>query len=166
MWSNSTLVFSFLVFICSFSFKAHSFPMVMTDPAATKVFDQKMFDFVSQTLASAKLMPQMKCNLTTRIFREVRKFSDGERWVEILDVEFHPRGFFADEKVSLKIPMTAKYGLEQRSNSWSGVGEIVKIETGDAYGHWLLFTHDGKNGLVQLEVGNRVRTMPCSVQDL
>jgi len=59
--------------------------------------------------------------------------------------------------------MIAKYGIKKVSNQWSGLGETIKIEAGDYYEHWITFTHDGKGGIVSLNVGNILRVLPCQV---
>lgn len=136
-------------------------PFVSDDPPVAQELDRDMFDFVSKTLGTAKLSTQLKCTLKTRTSRELRKFSDGERWVETLDVDYNTNGFESGQKLKIKIPMIAKYGVKKNSNQWSGLGETVKIETGDYYDHWITFTHDGKGGIVGLSMGNRLGVFPC-----
>ncbi len=136
-------------------------PFINDDPVVHQEFDQNMFDFVTKTLGSAKLSSHMRCTLKTRTSRELRKFSDGDKWTDILEVTYNTNGFESGQKLTLKIPMMAKYGLKKESNQWSGIGETIKIEAGDSYEHWLQFTHDGKGGIVFLNIGNRLRTLPC-----
>ncbi len=143
---------------------AQEVPFVSDDPVVRRVLDQDMFDFVTKTLGSARLAPHLKCTLKTRSSRELRKFSDGEKWVETLEINYNTNGFDSGQKVSLKIPMTAKYGTKEQANQWSGLGETIKIEVGDYYGYWIIFTHDGKNGIVGLNIGNRLGSMPCQIK--
>lgn len=138
-------------------------PDVNNDPVVNRKFDADMFEFVAKTL-SGKMAPHMKCSLKVRNSREVRNFSDGKQWVEILDVDFNTNGFDSGYKMSFKIPMTAKYGIKKTTNQWSGVGEEVKIELGDYYGHWLKFSHDGRGRLIQFIMGNNLRSAPCEVR--
>lgn len=140
-------------------------PFINDDPSVQQELDQDMFDFVAKTLGSAKLSPHMKCTLKTRTSRELRRFSDGEKWTDTLEVTYNTSGFESGQKVSFKIPMIAKYGLKKEANQWSGLGETVKIEMGDYYEHWLKFTHDGKGTIVNINIGNRLRVFPCQLNN-
>lgn len=145
----------------SFSVIAQEVPMINDDPIVNQNFNTEMFDFVSKTLGSAKMASHIRCTLKVRNDRELRKFSGGSEWVEVLNISFNSNGFDSGYKMNFKIPMTAKYGIKKSSNQWSGLGEDIKIELGDYYDHWLKFTHDGSGQIIQLIVGNNLRTAPC-----
>lgn len=144
---------------------AQDIPFPNDEPVArtTLAFDD--FENITKLLHAGKLSPHMKCELKVRTFKEERKFSEGKKWVEILEVEYYPRGLFADMKIKILIPAElATFGTKYVSNQWSGAGEDIKIEAHDYYDHWLRFMHDGKSRLVQFSLGNRLATYPCLVK--
>lgn len=151
-----TLCFSFL------SIQGNAQEFVSEEPQARRSLDFDRFENVTKLLYAGKLAPHMKCELKVRTIKEERKFSDGKKLVEVLEVIYYPRGLFADLKVKVLIPaQLATYGTKYVSNQWSGSGEDIKIEAHDGYDHWLRFMHDGKGNLVQFSLGNRLATYPC-----
>lgn len=132
------------------------------EPQAKQPLDFEEFENITKLLYAGKLAPHMKCELKVRTFKEERRFSDGKKLIEVLEVVYYPRGLFADLKVKVLIPaQLASFGTKYVSNQWSGAGEDIKIEAHDSYDHWLRFMHDGKGHLVQFSLGNRLATYPC-----
>lgn len=151
----------FLVFTHYLPAQAQWVPTVSDDPTVMKVFDQDTFDFVSKTLSQNKLARHLNCTLKTRTSHELRKFSDGEKWIDVLEITYNTNGFDSGQKMNIKIPILAKVGIKKDLNQWSGMGEVIKIELGDYYSHWLRFTHDGQGHIVQLMMGSDLRMLPC-----
>lgn len=141
---------------------AQDVPMINVDPKVDRPLEPAMFDFITTTL-NGHLASYMECTLKTKFNREVRNFSTGPEWVETLAVDFHSGGVFCPS-MSFKFPMTSKYGIQKASNQWSGIGEEIKLEAGDYYGHWLKFTHDGKGRIVELMLGNDLQVCPCHLK--
>lgn len=162
--SMALTAFTSFLFVLSPGAQAQEVPMINDDPVVNRKMDNEMFDFVSKTLGGGKMAPHMECTLKTRNSRELRKFASGKEWVEILEVDFNSNGYDSGYKLSFKIPNDARYGHKKTPNQWSGVGEDIKIELGDRYGHYLRFTHDGQGRIVQLILGNDLRTTPCQVK--
>lgn len=150
-----------LVYLADTFVNAQEVPRIDDAPAVTHKMDNDMFDFVTKTLGGAKMAPHMKCTLKTHSSRELRKFSTGSQWVELLEVDFNSNGFESGQKMLFKIPSTATYGLQKTTNQWSGLGEDIKIDLGDSYGHWIRFSHDGTGRLIQLILGNDLRIAAC-----
>lgn len=155
------VIIATLVYLADSFVAAQEVPMVSDDPKVDRPLNTEMFDFISKTLGAGKIAPHMNCTLKTRSSRELRKFSGGDLWVEVLEVNFNSNGFDSGLKMNFKIPMTAKYGVRKSSNQWSGLGEDIKVELGDYYEHWIKFTHDGRGQIVQIMTGNNLRVAPC-----
>lgn len=149
---------------CSTIVFAQEVPMISDDPAVNSSMNSEMFEFISKTLGSARLDAHMLCTLKVRSDRALRKFSDGAKWVEILNISFNSNGFDSGLKMNLKLSMNSKYGTKKSANQWSGVGEDIKIELGDYYDSWVRFTHDGQGHIVQLVMGNNLKTVPCQLK--
>ncbi|MGZ6473354.1 MAG: hypothetical protein ACXWRZ_19490 [Bdellovibrio sp.] len=161
-------LFSFvLTVICLWSslLLGQEVPAINDDPLATNTLNTEMFDWISGILSSGKMAPHMLCTLKVRNERTLRKFSDGEKWMEILNISFNSNGFDSGYKMNFKIPISAKYGIKKSTNQWSGIGEEIKIELGDHYDHYIKFTHDGHGQIVQLILGNNLRTVPCQLKN-
>jgi hypothetical protein len=160
--------FAALFVSCCLLFSMNAFaegeivPVVNDDPVTNQTLERDMFDFIAQTLGSGKMASHMACSLKTRVGREQRKFSSGSEWVEYIQVDFNSTGFEGGKKTSFKIPMGANYGVKKTNNQWSAVGEDIKIELGDTYGHWIRFAHDGQGRLIMLQLGNDLAVNPCS----
>lgn len=153
-----------LVYLADSLVAAQEVPFVNDEPVVNQTLDTEMFDFISKTLGAARMYPHMQCTLKTRSSREQRTFLEGSEWVETLEVDFSSNGFDSGYKIKFVIPSTAKFGLRKNNNHWSGLGEDIRIELDDFYGHWLSFTHDGKGRLVRLILGNNLRIVPCQVR--
>lgn len=163
MIKRITLSLSFVLFLVLPTAHGEGIvPLVNDDPRTDQVLDRDMFDFVAKTLGSGKMASHMACTLKTRTGRELRKFSTGSEWVEYLEVDYNSSGFASGQKVSFKIPMGAKYGINKTSNQWSAIGEDIKIELGDRYGYWIRFVHDGQGQIVMLQLGSDLRLAPCA----
>ncbi|HEY8271056.1 MAG TPA: hypothetical protein VIG33_09215 [Pseudobdellovibrionaceae bacterium] len=158
------LVLSFS--ICSLlSAQVRAQEFASEEPQAQQRLDFDEFENVTKLLYAGKLAPHMKCDLKVRTIKEERKFSDGKKLVEVMEVIYYPRGLFADLKVKVLIPaQLATFGLKYVSNQWSGAGEDIKIEAHDSYDHWLRFMHDGKGNIVQFSLGNSLATYPCLIK--
>jgi len=145
---------------------AFDIPFPNDEPVARQELNFDEFENITKLLYAGKPAPHMQCELKVRTFKEERTFSDGKKVVEILQVEYYPRGLFADMKIKILIPAeVATFGTKYVSNQWSGAGEDIKIEAHDGYDHWLRFMHDGKGHLVQFQLGNRLATYPCMVKN-
>lgn len=158
------VILATLVYLADSIVSAQEVPMASDDPKVNKTLNTEMFDFISKILGAGKMAPHMNCTLKTRSSRELRKFSGGDQWVEVLDVDFNSNGFDSGQKINFRIPITAKYGVRQSTNQWSGLGEDIKVELGDYYEHWLKFSHDGQGRIVQIMMGNNLKTVPCYVR--
>ena len=153
------------LFALSLGAGAQDIPPFADEPPAKQPLDFENFENITKLLAAGKLSPHMKCELKVRTVKEERKFSDGKKLVEILEVTYYPKGLFADMKLKILIPAEiATFGTKHASNKWSGIGEDIKIEAQDYYEHWLRFTHDGKGNLVQFMMGNHLATYPCKIK--
>jgi hypothetical protein len=145
--------------------QAQEVPMINDDPVVNKGLNADMFDFVSSLLGSNKMAGHMKCQVKTRRQRQLRKFASGEQWVETLEVNFNSNGYSSGEEMKFTLAEgQAKYGIKKTTNQWSGVGEDIKIELGDYYGHWLKLSHDGQGRMIYLVLGNNLRVAPCELR--
>lgn len=158
------LLLASLVYLVDSMVLAQEVPMVNDDPLVRDTMDADVFDFVSKILSGGKMSPHMLCTLKVRNTRELRNFSRGKQWVEFLEISFNSNGFDSGLKMNFKLPDNAKYGIKKSPNQWSGLGEDIKIELGDYYGHWIKFSHDGQDRLVQLILGNNLRITPCQIK--
>lgn len=145
---------------------AQEVPRVSDEPIATKRLIDPAFDTITGLLHAGRLAPHMKCDIKVRTRKEDRKFSSGIKLVETLEVEYYPRGIYADTKVKVVFAMgLSTYGSKVTSNQWSGAGEDILIKANDSQQHWLRFTHDGKGNLVSLKLGNQLADYPCLIKD-
>lgn len=152
--------------LCLFAVHASALDFSVDDPVANKKMNFETFDSITKLLYAGHLAPHMKCDIKVRTVREERTFTDGKRIVELLDVEYYPRGIFVDLKIHFQIPAEfSTYGVKYVSTEWSGTGEDIKIEAHDRRLHWIQFMHDGKGNIVQLSLGNDLATYPCRITD-
>ncbi|MGZ3745175.1 MAG: hypothetical protein ACXVB1_07745 [Pseudobdellovibrionaceae bacterium] len=159
------LLASFSIYISLLPLQGRAQEFVSEEPQAQKVLDFDEFENITKLLYAGKLAPHLKCGLKVRTIKEERKFSEGKKLVEVLEILYYPRGLFSDLKVKVLIPaQLATFGVKYTSNQWSGAGEDIKIEAHDGYDHWLRFIHDGKGNIVFFSLGNRLATYPCAMK--
>lgn len=161
-------VFLFLIpiLLAAMMTEAQEIPVLNDEPIAKTPLSFDQFEKITQVLHAGKMAPHMKCDLKVRTIREERKFTEGPKLVEVLEIIYYPRGLFADLKVKVLIPAElSTFGVKFVSNQWSGAGEDIKIEAQDSYDHWLRFVHDGKGRLVHFSLGNRLATYPCLIKE-
>jgi len=159
-------IFSLCFLVLSSESPAFDIPFPNDEPPARKRLGLTEFDSITKLLHAGKLSPHMKCDLKVRTYKEERRFSNGKKLLELLEIDYYPRGFFWEKHFKILIPAeVATYGTKQVSNQWSGVGEDIKIEAHDRYDHWIRFMHDGKGHLVQFELGNVMGNFPCLVKN-
>ncbi|PWU19750.1 MAG: hypothetical protein C5B49_05265 [Bdellovibrio sp.] len=146
--------------IGSSSAQADFIPLVNDEPEVNLRLDPNTLEYFGKILASSRMAPHMDCSLKAETRTELRKFTTGEQYVQVIEIHFRSRAGFNSD-MNFKIPVTAKFGKKISTNPWSGLGEYVKIQLDDYYGHYISFIHDGSGHLVYLMLGNNVRTAPC-----
>ncbi len=148
--------------VCILNFAiAQEFPMIQDDPSIKRKLTREDFDFLSETLLKHRLAPQMDCDIRVRRSWGERKFLNESKRVETLDIEFRPGGILSSERITLRVPEDAKFGIKRERHSLAGIVEAFKVELGDPESHWLLFKHDGQQRLYWFEIGNHLRNFPC-----
>lgn len=119
------------------------------------------YEFLSGVLHASKVSNDLDCRFSARAAKELRKFSDGEKWVEFIDFEFEPDGIYQGTKFNFKIPMNAKFGKSKEFSNLHGPIEVLKIQTGDSHDSTIKISHDGKRSITDIEVVTYYRLIPC-----
>ena len=140
---------------------AQEVPQVSQDPKMNLKLNVDQYEFLAATLHTGKVAKDLECRFTTRASKELRKFSDGEKWVEFIDFEFEPDGFYHKNKFNFKIPLNAKFGKSKAFSNLHGPVEVLKIQTGDADDSTIRITHNGRNLITDIEVVSYLRVLPC-----
>lgn len=141
-------------------------PFVKEDPVTDQKFTTEAFEKFFKILKSSKLGPHLDCELKAEFRHELRKYSDRETFVDLIEVEFETdAGFARGDVFKVKFPISSTYGRKFTPNHWSGQGEEFMIRSNDYYSHWLRFIHDGRGQIVLIMVGNNLRTYPCRVKE-
>jgi hypothetical protein len=124
----------------------------------------KNIDELATILHTLKMGPSLRCSLKVRHQREVRKFSTGEKWIEMLEVKFvNDRGYGGIETKTF-FPEGSTFTRSIKNSEFSGPVEEIKFESNDRLSHWLTIHHDGKGVLVWAEMGNIYKVNPCQLR--
>lgn len=155
-------MFILLLFL-NFAF-AQEVPFIRDEPKEMKTMSHDDFEYLKKLLVQPRMAAHLDCQLKVKEARGLKKFRDGEKWVDHLEISYDPGLYYSGYKMNFKLPESATIGTKVRNNEWSGIGEQVKVELGDYYQHWILLEHDGEGRIIGLQMGDRLRTMPCQLK--
>ena len=116
--------------------------------------------FIDETLHKSKLAVNLDCQITSKVNSDVRKFSDGFKRIETLEISFLSRYFNAPEE-KIFFPVGSKLTREVKNSKLAGVIEELQLEASDNPNSRLVIQHDGKGKITWLSYEDDMKTTPC-----
>ena len=160
-----TTVFLFLSLLGSLSWSQEKmqWPIwpVATAKAPIKPMTTADLDFVAGLLHGGHLDKDMLCTIKVRTVRETRRFSTGEKWVEMLEVEYSNKRDYDGIPSKAFFAVGADLKKRMTESNIAGTVEEITLEAKDELNHILTFQHDGKNHIVHLEMLDMLGQYPC-----
>lgn len=150
--------------IITLTYQAHA--QILVFPSTKKVetkLDSEMMRFVAETLHAGKLAVHLACEVRVREFNQERKFSDGVRIVEMLQIRFLSGMMGRPENV-IYFPVGSPLTKEVKVSQYSGPVEEIQLEAEDVANSRFIFQHNGRGEIVHMSFENDLMTLPCRLQ--
>jgi hypothetical protein len=121
----------------------------------------RMLKFIATTLHNGKPALHLDCDLKVREIIEERRFSDGIRRVEMLEIIFRSKNLSVPpEKFYFAVGST-RITKEHKVSKFSGPIEEIQLETEDGTNSRFVFQHDGQGEIVWMTFEDDLKTTPC-----
>lgn len=149
-------------FILCLTPKTQAFPFILKEAPYQKL-DLELFHFITETLQSGKPAANLRCEVKVRNIQEVRKFSDGKKWVELIEIEYTNNRDYDGIPMRAYFPIGTEVSKQIIISEFSGTVEEIKLRVSDRLDHYFVFHHDGNGHIVWMTMGNSLRMNPCQL---
>ena len=126
--------------------------------------DLKTLKFVSDTLHLGKPALNLGCDVKVREMVEERKFSDGVRRVEMLEIIFKTQSFNLPEE-KMYFPIGSKLTQSVKVSKFAGTVEEIQLEAEDLVNSRFIFQHNGRGEIVWMSYEDDHKTTPCRLNN-
>jgi hypothetical protein len=149
-----------ILFFISISGYSQDMPFILKEAPYQKL-NLELFNFISETLHSNKPAPNLKCEVKVRTIQELRKFSTGTKWVDLLEVEYRNSRDYDGLPMKAYFPIGTEVSKQIITSEFSGTVEEIKLRVSDRLDHYFIFQHDGKGHIISMNMGNSLIMNPC-----
>lgn len=129
----------------------------------SRPMDSKNLKFISDRLYLDKLADNLDCEVRVSETKKDRKFSNGIKIVEMLEVRYISRRFRQDEHVAF-FPIGSLLTIQRKNSNLAGAVEEFKLESNDLYNTQFIFQHDGQGHIVWINFVSDLTTLPCGLK--
>ena len=155
------LIFFLFVVFCSFA-HAQIFAIVDRSIKSQPLTTQKM-SFIAETLHANKPALNLDCEVKVKEIKQERKFSDGIRIVEMLEIRY--RSSLLDYQEQLVFfPLQSLIKIQNKNSGFSGTVEEFELQSDDLANSRFIFQHDGRGNLIWMSFENDLKTIPCGLK--
>lgn len=151
------------VFFC-LTTSSQEVPFILNEPSYQKL-DRDLFHFIVETLHSGKSAQNLKCEVKVKTLQEVRKFSDGKKWVDLLEIEYTNNRDYDGIPMKAYFPLGTEVSRQIITSEFAGTVEEIKLIVNDRMDHYFIFHHDGKGNIIWVMMGNSLRMNPCQLKN-
>jgi hypothetical protein len=114
----------------------------------------RMLKFISNTL-------HLDCDVKVREITEERRFSDGIRRIDMLEIIFRSKNLSVPpEKFYFAVGST-RITKEHKVSKFSGPVEEIQLETEDNTNSRFVFQHNGQGEIIWMTFEDDLKTTPC-----
>ncbi|MGZ3724236.1 MAG: hypothetical protein ACXWQQ_00465 [Pseudobdellovibrio sp.] len=165
---KTTLIFT-ACFLFSLLIKADDFAprtaiLVFQDHEEKQTeLDHPLLKFISDTLYLGKPALNLGCDVKVREMNEDRKFSDGVKRIEMLEIIYHT-SFNSYPEVKMYFPVGSKVTKRQKVSEFAGTVEEIEMESNDVQNRRFIFQHNGRGEIVWMSFESDTTTEPCLVK--
>jgi hypothetical protein len=125
--------------------------------------DEKLLKFVSDTLYLGKPALNLKCDVKVREITEDRKFSDGLRRIQMLEVKFKTN-YFGQYEETMYFPVGSQVTREIKVSKFAGTVEEIQLQSDDLEDSRFIFQHNGHGEIVWMTYEDDQKTTPCALK--
>lgn len=120
--------------------------------------------FIAETLHAGKTALNLDCEVRVREIKQERKFSDGIRIVEMIEIIFRGGVFNAREQ-KVYFPVGSVLTKAEKVSSFSGTVEEMQLEAADLANSRFIFQHNGRGEIVWMSLEDDLKTLPCRLKN-
>lgn len=129
-----------------------------------QLLDVKLMIFIAETLHSGKPLLNLDCQVRINEIKQERKFSDGIRIVEMLEINYRS-GLIHMPEQRFFFPLGSNVTRSVKTSQRSGVVEEIQLETDDLVNSRFVFQHSGRGNIASMTYENDLMTNPCLVRE-
>ncbi len=123
----------------------------------------ELMSFIAQTLHAGKPALNLDCEVRVREIKQERKFSDGVKIIEMLEVIY--RGAVTNPTPQKAyFPVGSVIVKAQKVSAFSGTVEEIQLEAGDLANSRFTFQHNGRGEIVSMSFEDDLKTLPCRLK--
>lgn len=123
-----------------------------------------LMSFIAETLHVAKPALNLSCSVKIREIKQERKFSDGIRIVEMLEI-IYKSSFLNTLEIKAYFPTGSSITREVKVSAFSGTVEEIQLESDDLANSRFVFQHNGLGEIVWMSFEDDLKTVPCRLKN-
>lgn len=126
--------------------------------------DVELMTFIAVTLHAGKPALNLDCEVRVREIKQERKFSDGIKIVEMLEIIYRGAVFNPIQQKAY-FPLGSIVTKAQKVSAFSGTVEEFQLEAGDLANSRFTFQHNGRGEIVTMIFEDDLKTLPCRLRN-
>lgn len=127
--------------------------------------DRPLLKFVSDTLDNGRPAENLDCEVKVRDVHEDRRFSDGTRRIEMLELIYYTRSANGLPEQKAYFPVNSTQITRSTVNSrFAGSVEEIQLEADDMVNSRFIFQHNGRGGIIWMTYEDDLKTVPCRLK--
>lgn len=128
--------------------------------------DSQLMKFISDTLYSSKPSSNLICDLKINEIKQERKFSDGVRTIEMLEVIYFTRSYMNVPDQKIYFPLNTTTIIRSEINSrLAGLVEEIEMKANDRLNSRFIFQHNGNGEIIWMTFEDDMKTVPCRLRN-
>jgi len=124
--------------------------------------DEKLLKFISDTLHTGKPSLKLNCDVKVREITEEKKFSDGVRRIQMLEIIYKTNYMNLPEE-KMYFPVDSQITKEVKVSKFAGTVEEIQLQSDDLANSRFIFQHNGRGEIVWMSFEDDQKTAPCAL---
>ena len=126
--------------------------------------DEKFLKFVSDTLYLGKPALNLRCDVKVREITEERRFSDGMKRIQMLEVIYKTNYFNLPEE-KMFFPIGSQVTKEMKVSKFAGSVEEIQLLSDDLTNSRFIFQHNGRGEIIWMSFEDDQKIAPCALKE-
>ena len=123
----------------------------------------ELMNFIAESLHAGKPALNLNCSVKIREMKQERKFSDGVRIIEMLEIIYQSSLHHSPFQKAY-FPTGSVVTREVKVSAFSGTVEEIQIESDDLANSRFIFQHNGLGEIIWMSFENDLTTLPCGLR--
>lgn len=155
------------IFLCFLLFHSYGYSQILVFAKANRRIEPmniEIMTFISETLHVGKPALNLNCEVIVREIKQERKFSDGIKIVEMLEIIYRSSLFNTPEQKAY-FPIGSAITREEKVSNFSGPIEEIQLESDDLANSRFIFQHNGRGEIIWMSFADDLKTLPCRLKN-